>query len=258
MQIITSVSNPWMKRIKLLSRKKYRQEYGEFVLEGLRICEEAIKRKPDLIKAVFISSSKVERYEELLSERTIQGKAFEVSEGLLTGVLKTENSQEIAIIIEKPAWKEKSSEYKKIVVVDGVQDPGNLGTIARTALAAGMDAMYCLPGTVDYYNDKTVRATMGAILELPVFEIIDFENWKKNFINRGFTFLLADIQAKKNIFDFSFPAKSAVILGNEGSGCIHEWNESEKIAIPLQGGVESLNVAVAAGIIFYEIWRSGV
>lgn len=142
---------------------------------------------------------------------------------------------------------------KQIVIIDGVQDPGNLGTIMRTALASDTQAMICLKGTVDLYNDKTLRSTMGAVFRLPVYHIDDVAAMQDDLHRWGFQLAVADIRAEQYHYQMQFPEKTALVVSNEANGPQFIKTGDIMVKIPLYQQAESLNVAVAAGILLYAI-----
>lgn len=251
-EIIQSEQNQWLKRCKALQQKKYRQQYGQFVAEGLRFVQEALENHA--AEAVLIDEAHTE-YLTALSCGTVP--VYLVKAGLLAKTLNTVSPQGIAAIARQKQWDWNSvAEMDQIVVIDGVQDPGNLGTIMRTALASGTQAMLCLKGTVDLYNDKTLRSTMGAVFRLPVFQISDAEDMIEDLHSWGFEILVADIRAKQYYHQMQFPAKAALVVSNEANGPQLIKEGDIMVKIPLYQEAESLNVAIAAGILLYAI-RTG-
>ncbi|SMB95981.1 RNA methyltransferase, TrmH family [Desulfonispora thiosulfatigenes DSM 11270] len=255
MDIINSEQNHWIKKLKALHKRKYRQELNQFVIEGFRFCEEALKSQAN-IECLLVS-------DELLDNDSIKNlllmyekEYFVVNNKLLAKNLFTVNPQGIAAIINKPQWDIKEVYEKELIlIIDGVQDPGNLGTIFRTALGAGVGAIFCIKGTVDIYNEKTLRSTMGAIFSLPIFYIENPTQLSDKLKNEQFTVVVADINGTEEHFSYNYPKKVAVVLGNEANGPLNFKKGDITISIPLDPKAESLNVAVAAGIIIYEIVR---
>lgn len=180
-----------------------------------------------------------------------------VKADLLDTVLHTVHPQGIAAIAKQSQWDWQAvAAMEQLVIVDGVQDPGNLGTIMRTALASGTEAMLCLKGTVDIYNDKTLRSTMGAVFQLPVYQIDDVEAMQADLHRWGFQLAVADVRAKQYYYQIAFPPKTALVVSNEANGPQHIRQGDLLVKIPLYQQAESLNVAVAAGILLYAI-RTG-
>ncbi|MFZ5942480.1 MAG: TrmH family RNA methyltransferase [Bacillota bacterium] len=256
MNIINSEQNHWIKKINALKKKKYREQYGQFVVEGIRICKEVIEKKAQ-VEGLFISKTLMENEEIKELANCLPGKVYIVDAKLLEKTLSTVTPQGIASIVNKPYWDIKNvlDTGKTFLVLDGVSDPGNLGTLIRTSLAAGIDGLFCLKGTVDIYNEKTLRSTMGAFLKLPVFYIDDVEWFKTRLSILGISIVVADIRASKYYFELAYPEKTALVLGSEAQGPLHIITGEETVKIPLSPDSESLNVAVAGSVIIYEIIR---
>ena len=249
---IQSEQNQWLKRCKALQQKKYRQQYGQFVAEGLRFVAEAIENHA--AEGILIDESHAALAEQLPKTDI---PIYMVKKGLLEKTLNTVNPQGIAAIARQMKWEWQSvAEFDQIVVIDGVQDPGNLGTIMRTALASGTQAMLCLKGTVDLYNDKTLRSTMGAVFRLPVFHIEDVDSMIRDLHHWGFALLVADIRAEQYYHQMQFPKKAALVVSNEANGPQLIKQGDIMVKIPLYQDAESLNVAIAAGILLYAIKTS--
>lgn len=251
MELIQSDQNQWLKKCKALQQKKYRQQFGQFVAEGLRFVQEAIQ-KHATIAMILVS----EEQSSLLSQLSLSSKqpVAQVKAGLLEKVLSTSHPQGIAAIVAQPVWPQAQLEaMQQILIVDGVQDPGNLGTIIRTALASGTEAVLCLKGTVDLYNDKTLRSTMGAIFQEPVYQIEDHEALLHHLRQWGFSLVVADIRAEQYYHQMQFPPKAALVVSNEANGPQLICSGDYMVKIPLYQNAESLNVAVATGILLYAI-----
>ncbi len=249
---IQSEQNQWLKRCKALQQKKYRQQYGQFVAEGLRFVQEAIENHA--ADVILIDEAHAAFTAQLPDTDTA---IYLVKAGLLAKALNTVNPQGIAAIARQAKWDwQMVADMDQIVVIDGVQDPGNLGTIMRTALASGTQAMVCLKGTVDLYNDKTLRSTMGAVFRLPVFHVDDVDSMIDDLHRWGFETLVADIRAEQYYHQMQFPAKAALVVSNEANGPQLIKQGDTMVKIPLYQDAESLNVAIAAGILLYAI-RTG-
>lgn len=254
-ELIQSEQNQWLKKCKALQQKKYRQEYKQFVAEGLRFVEEALNSEAK-IEMLLVAETQV----QLLDKLNIPAEVpvMLVQKGLLEKCLSTVHPQGIVAILEQPQWdKEALANMKRLLIIDGVQDPGNLGTILRTALAAGTEAVICLKGTVDVYNDKTLRSTMGAIFKEPIYFVEDAEELLAQLQAWGVTVIVSDIRAEQTYLEMSFPAKTALVVSNEANGPQLVKNGDLLVKIPLALGSESLNVAVATGILLYAIQSGG-
>ncbi|MED4299389.1 RNA methyltransferase [Geobacillus stearothermophilus] len=246
MKRIESPKNARVKQWKKLLTKKGRDETGLFLLEGFHLVEEAVKSRAPLV-------------ELMVDERTAIPPGWDVSvpvvivtEAVMKAISSTETPQGIAAVCRKlPAELEG---VKTALLIDAVQDPGNLGTMIRTADAAGIDAVILGEGCADVYNPKVVRATQGSLFHLPVVKG-DLAQWIARFKEQGIPVYGT---ALENAVDYrTVPPSSsfALLVGNEGSGVRREWLEmtTETIYIPIYGQAESLNVAVAAGILLYSL-----
>ena len=252
LEMIQSEQNQWLKRCKALQQKKYRQQYGQFVAEGLRFVQEALENQA--AQVVLLDEGHAEMLEQLNSGDT---PVYLVKAGLLGKALNTVNPQGIASIAQQKQWNwQDVADMNQIIIIDGVQDPGNLGTIMRTALASDTQAMICLKGTVDLYNDKTLRSTMGAVFRLPVYHMEDVESMRNDLHKWGFQLAVADIRAEQYHYQMQFPEKTALVVSNEANGPQLIKEGDIMVKIPLYQQAESLNVAVAAGILLYAI-RTG-
>jgi len=255
-EVISSEHNPWIKKLKALNKKKYREEYREFVIEGSRICQEAILHTAD-IEAIFVSKDIADQpnIQEILGNFT--GKVLICEAKLLEKHLSTVTPQGIAAIVKMPRWDIDIvlNSGTTFLILDGIQDPGNLGTIVRTSLAAGVDAIFCLKGTVDLYNDKTLRSTMGAVFKLPVFYPQEKEVLLARLRANEVKLVLTDVKASLYYFQVHYPKKVAIVLGSEAFGLQQITAGDYLVKIPLSPDAESLNVAVAGSIIIYEIIR---
>lgn len=249
LEMIQSDQNQWLKRCKALQQKKYRQQYCQFVAEGLRFVQEAIEN--DSVEVILVDETKME-YLNDLSCHTMP--VYLVKAGLLEKILHTVNPQGIAAIARQKQWDWQAvANMNQIVIIDGVQDPGNLGTIMRTALASGTQAMICLKGTADLYNDKTLRSTMGAVFRLPVFYIDAVEDMITDLHHWGFELLVSDIRAEQYYHQMQFAMKTALVVSNEANGPQLIRQGDRMVKIPLYQEAESLNVAIATGILLYAI-----
>ncbi|MBN2604692.1 MAG: RNA methyltransferase [Bacilli bacterium] len=229
---ITSVNNPLIKEMSKLHQKKYRDEMGLFLIEGYHMYEEA--NKLDIFEHVFTNDPAI-----------TGSKVIYVSRVVLEKLTKTQNPQNVVCVCRKLAEKELSD---RVLILEEIQDPGNLGTLLRSALAFGFETVV-LDNSVDVYNDKVLRSTQGAIflLNLISMNTIDFMNLYQEYEYYG-TSLHGSL-----LTEISYPQKFALILGNEGSGVSPTVLKMTKknITISTQK-VDSLNVGVAGSIIMHH------
>lgn len=215
---IESKNNNLFKEIKKLKEKKHRIKSNKYLIEGLRFVEEAIKSKVSIDSIIFTESFK-EKNPDLFLKINENIKLIQMNETLLKQLCSTENPQGIVGVINMQNKELKSGEL--VVLVDKVQDPGNMGTIIRTAHAAGAAGIVMTKGTVDIYNDKTLRSTMGSIFYIPIVEdnSLDFV---KSLKKEGYKLVVSSLQGKNNFFEENLQGKVMIAVGNEGNGVSDE------------------------------------
>ncbi len=255
MQVITSKENKIYKMCKALAMKKYRDELALYIVEGKKTVKEACDAR--LAEMVVVSESYA-RECEIFFEQTVV-----LSDALFQKLTQTVTSQGILAIASKKAYNEEAftnaimaqeGEASNIVVLDKLQDPGNIGTIIRTADAAGFGGLVAIKGTGDIFSPKVIRACAGSIFRLPIF----FAKSEKQAVSlvRGANkkIVTTALDADKYYFDEDLSNNTALVFGNEGNGISKEMREYSDtcIKIPMNKKVDSLNVAVAAGILIYQ------
>lgn len=255
--IISSKDNPIIKSVKKLKEKRYRDTQKKFIVEGLRFVKEAIE-SDFKVDYLFISEKNYKKFtsEGFIKESKKEVELFEVSESALHQICSTENPQGIAAVVE---YKNIDAEMKDgfYILVDKVQDPGNMGTIIRTANAAGALGVIITAGTVDVYNSKTLRSTMGSIFKIPViFEDKNLSKIKKLKEN-GFRIITSALEAKYNFYDVKLNGRLIITVGNEGNGVSDPIKKVSDliVKIPMPGNAESLNVGVASAVMMFEYVR---
>lgn len=256
MEEICSKENQLIKEVKKLKEKKFRDRNEEFIVEGFRLCTEALESQYE-VKHVFLSENYVQRWENFHMEEKLQksSKVYKVADNIVRSMCNTENPQGIAAVVKKKniPLENKDGFY---VLADKIQDPGNMGTIIRSAHACGALGVIITKGTVDIYNDKTIRSTMGSIFHIP---IIEDDNLKSiNSIKKfGFKLIVSSLDAENNFYDEDIRGNVIISVGNEGNGISPEVMAlgDIKVKIPMPGGAESLNAAVSASIMMYESLR---
>jgi len=237
--------------MKKLKSKSDRYETGLFLAEGISIAQEIVTYCPKRIKYIFITEGINVNFDISSFE------CFEVTEAVMESICETKTPQGMAVCVK---MENSSIDFEKldfVVYLDRVQDPGNAGTIIRTADAAGAQAVILSPECVDIYNSKTVRSTMGSMFHIDVFYEKEYLNTLEQLKNSGFVISAGDLSAQKNIYETDFGEKSVICLGNEAHGISKQLLEMDinKVIIPIEGKAESLNVGVAGAIFMYEIVR---
>jgi len=261
MQSIISATNALYKEVKSLKQKKFRDESDEYLIEGIRFVDEALKESIN-IKSFFVSEkiSKVKGGAELL-DRIMDSNVYvyEISDHLLEGISDTENSQGVVAVVhmKKYAIEEIVPKSKKLLVLETIQDPGNMGTIIRTADATGFDGVITLKGCVDIYNSKVLRSTMGSIFHIPVVCQADMDVTIKLIRDNKLKSFAAHLKGMKSIYEADMSSGGVIFVGNEANGLSEELSEcaDELVKIPMPGKAESLNASIASALFMYEMIR---
>lgn len=259
--MLTSPSNPQLKNLAaLLKKKKERDEQRVFVTEGRKMFEEARDDKRITVRQVFVSA---DFYERLLAEGPgeayFDGIPFEtVKASLFNSVSETVTPQGILAIIEKPDHTLESileTRPARLILLENLQDPGNLGTIVRTAEGAGMTGIIMSSGTVDIFNPKVIRSTMGSVFRMPFAYVENMPETVRSLEGAGVRVYAACLDGAVSYRDVTFGGECAVMIGNEGNGLTKEaaGAAGSRIFIPMEGKVESLNASVAAAILMYAM-----
>jgi len=253
MEYITSTGNKIYKEVKKLSLKKYREALSLYIEEG----DKQLLSKDDIqVEYIVLSKDKEisPHLEEKLKKIKEQGKNIYIFDEKLFSELSTQENSQGLIAIKKIKNSCKNNLSDIIVALDGVQDPGNMGTIFRTVDAVGLKDIFLLEGCVDIYNPKTVRSSMGSIEELNLIKITQEE--LETYKDKGYKLKSTGMSSKSKPYTEINPnEKSIIIFGSEGQGVSSFIKNivDEEIEIPIYGRSESLNVGIATGIILYKI-----
>jgi TrmH family RNA methyltransferase len=254
--MITSTRNPKIQWIKALQgRPRRRKEAGVFIVEGVRLAEEALASGWPIQLGLFLPSAdeRLQRLTAALQARQIPLE--EVSPTVLQAVSDTETPQEILLVVQQQNLP-LPEKLTFVLVIDAVRDPGNLGTILRSAAAAAVDAVLLPPATVDVTSPKVVRAAMGAHFRLPILRL----SWDKigQILQKHLlTVFLADAHGKIAYDQANFRQPFCLIIGNEaqGASAMARSLAAQSVFIPMPGKMESLNAAVSAAILLFEAVR---
>lgn len=251
---IVSRDNKTLKMIRSLQRKKGRCETGLYFVEGVRMVEEALRWAEDAIKAIIVSETFAQKNQAFVETLDENGKTvYTAKESLFQEICNTEAPQGIGAVLAIPGnMMHDFSDDSFLLILDGVSEPGNLGTMIRTAEAAGVDAVLLLKGCADLYNPKVVRSTMGSLFRVPCLPGAEAETAARLKAD-GFSIIATALQDSVSIGDAKVKGKRAIVIGSEAFGVSEEMlNLSDiRVRIPMEGEVESLNAGVAAGICMY-------
>ena len=258
MQVITSKDNEIIKEIRKLKEKKYRDISGEYIIEGIKLIEEAIMEGAKINRIVVCEDCmKDGSIDQKLLYEIAKYDCIYVSEKVFNVLTDVKTPQGILAIIKKKGH-ELVINFKEdtIIALDGVQDPGNLGTILRTLDSAGLKQVILSKECADPYNPKVVRSTMGAIFRINIIETEDFVQELNQIKKHKFKILATSLEESESIYNIDYN-KNVIVIGNEANGVSKEVLDiaDGKIKIPMLGKTESLNAAVATGIIVYEYVR---
>jgi len=253
--MITSTSNSQAKYlVQLQNRSKTRKENKEFVVEGIKMVEEA---PDDRIVKVYVSESFTHSNEEAVNK--ISAEYEVVSDNVFSQISDTKTPQGILAIVKMLDYsiEDLINEMPLIAIIENLQDPGNLGTIIRTGEGAGISGVLMSSNTVDIYNPKTIRSTMGSIFRVPFVYENDFINAIDFIRNRNITIYAAHLDGKNSYTAEKYCSPTAFLIGNESAGLTDEIAKKADtlIRIPMSGKVESLNAAIATTVLLYEAKR---
>lgn len=250
MKSISSPKNEKIKELVKLQTAKGRKKAGMYLIEGEHLVEEAFKEKAQ-IKLIVVTSNRLEDYENLLAQTNVQ--VLVVSQDVFHKLSMTETTQGILAVVE--IVKQEILPHKgRLIVLDAVQDPGNLGTIVRTSDAAGFDAVILGTGTVDLYNDKVLRSMQGSHFHIPVFQA-NLQEYLPILKEKGVQVAVTALHRDSKDYSVLQGAIDvAIVVGNEGQGVSDDVIDLADVVvtIPMFGKAESLNVAIASALLMYK------
>ena len=258
---VTGLQNPVVKAAAELKQKKYRTQNGLYLAEGLRTAEEAVAYKA--VETLFYVATDDERTMRLLENAAAQNiKLVCVSENVMKKIADTETPQGIIAVckMRQPKLENLLASGKMLLVLDRVGDPGNIGTMLRTADAAGIGGLVLLKGCADIYAPKTVRSSMGSLFHIPVLSGVSEQEFVSAAKKAGYDLLVTCLDGADNLYKADLSGRIAFVMGNEAGGVSESLLEKadKRVYIPMAGRTESLNVAMAAGIVMFEALRRRV
>lgn len=258
MQLITSKDNEIVKHIKKLADKKYRDQNNCYIVEGIKLVEEAIQEDALIEKIVICEeSTKTAEISKNLMYEIAKYDCIYVTEKIFKTISQVMNPQGILAVIKKNKERPLINYNEDIIVaLDDIQDPGNLGTILRTVDSVGLKQLIVSKGTADVYNPKVVRSSMGAIFRVEVIEVENLKETIEKIRRNNYNLLVTSLQTENSVYDIDYN-KKVLVIGNEANGVSKEIQDmaDQKIKIPMLGKTESLNASVATGVILYEYVR---
>lgn len=254
--IITSKKNSDIKYLRKLYDSRKRRKEKRFILEGTRIIDQALANDSSFYRVFISPNFEGEIIDKLVANKDIKVK--QVAEELLAEVADTVSPQGIIAVVDKPGYDIAdlfTGTKRALLVLDQIQDPGNMGTIIRSAAGAGIKGIIALKGCVDIYNLKVLRATMGAIFSLPVLTRIEEDEFLEILVdNKDYQLVCTSPEGNQYYFELDYEQAPIFIIGNEARGVSQKIkNRSDyNVKIPLRGKIDSLNAAISTGIILYD------
>ena len=258
---ISSEQNQKIKYLKKLYSKRGRQERGKLVLEGYRIIEEALKSSAVFEKiymsSEFLKSDEGQFFKDIYINKDKKGQVLIIDKKILNKIADTDTPQGVIAVVDEIEYEADDLFKKKgiLLLLDRIQDPGNMGTIIRTAAAAGLDGIVILKGSVDIYNLKVLRATMGAIFKIPLLQGLTLEEFFELLAKSNYRLLSTDLKTDRYYHQQEYQSPLIIAIGNEANGLDEKILQKSdyRIKIPITEEIESLNAAVAAGVIIYKV-----
>lgn len=256
--MITSTSNARIKQLVQWNQKaKARKEDNIFIAEGIKMFEEAPR---GWIQEIYVAESFLGKMPERVQEKLSQCGYEEVSDSVFDKISDTQTPQGVLCVMRRPEYRMSDicmNGYPLVIVVEDLQDPGNLGTILRTGEGAGITGIVMSKDTVDIFNPKTIRATMGSIYRIPFLYADDIQLAIMRLQRNSIRVFAAHLKGERSYEMLNYTKGTAFLIGNEGNGLKAETAAlaDDYLRIPMKGQVESLNAAIAASILMYEAQR---
>lgn len=253
MKAIQSVKNPVVQSARALDSAKERKRQNAFLLDGEHMVGEALRACPSRVRTLFVEEGR--DYAALLA--LAQCDVYTVPAHVLAAISQVKTSQGIAAVCSLPENATLDGLGHRLVLLENVQDPGNVGTVLRTLDAAGFTGCILTPGCADPFGPKALRATMGSVFRVPICQAADAAQAVQALNGLGYATIAAALDGQPFYGRGPLPDRLCVLIGNEGAGlrpdtlalCSHRYR------LPMRGGAESLNAAVAAAIFMYDLTR---
>lgn len=248
-----------LKQLRSLKQKKGRAQQAKFLIEGTHLCREALMAKANLELLLYTQDGfQSQGGNRVVVEAQKQGVPnLRVSQSILKSLADTVTPQGPLAVVSRWPLAASRARGNVLVLLDRVRDPGNVGTIIRTADAAGVDGVILSRGTADPFSPKVLRSTMGSIFHLSVEVEVDAEGIVADLKKKGYRIFIAEPKARRSHTEIRYPRRFLLVAGNEAQGVRHSLmaQADELIRVPIRGRAESLNVSVATGVILYEALR---
>lgn len=253
MKAVTSLKNPAVQGARALASAKERARQRAFLLDGEHMVGEGLRMCSQEIRAVFVDERRTSDYAWLLEQA--QCDVYAVPEHVLAAISQVKAPQGIAAICAMPQSRPLETLGRRLVLLENVQDPGNVGTVLRTLDAAGLDGCVLAPGCADPFGPKALRATMGSVFRVPLCFVEDAAQAASVLSARGYATIAGALDGEPFYQRGPLPSQWCVLIGNEGQGLTPQTQNActHRYRLPMRGGAESLNAAVAAAVFMYEL-----
>lgn len=255
---ITSRENQLIKQFRRLSGDaKYRRETGLFAMEGARLCGDAARSHVEISTVFLTSRARAQYAAEVTSVEAVAEQVIDIPDSLAEYLSDTETPQGVFAVGRIPRRNDAPTSRGRYAALERIQDPGNLGTMIRTAEAFGLSGLLLSDGCCDPYSPKVLRSSMGGVFRLPLYAAGNLSETLPHLHTQGFTSFACVVNGGEAVQSITFPVGAISVIGNEGNGLSAETIGvcSACVTIPMAGRAESLNASMAAGIVFWEMVR---
>ncbi|MBE5802011.1 MAG: RNA methyltransferase [Clostridiales bacterium] len=255
MKELTSLKNPVVQAARALQTAKERARQGAFLCDGEHMVTEALSVCPGRVRILFVDKDCVERFAALLHKAPVDAQVYAVPESVMEAISQVKTPQGIAAVVALPESVPLDHQQGRLMLLENVQDPGNVGTILRTLDAAGFAGCILTPGCADPYAPKALRATMGSALRIPITFADSAAQAVKTLNQRGYATIAASLDGQPFYEREALGESVCVLIGNEGQGLTPEAQAacSHRYKLPMRGGAESLNAGIAAAVMMYDL-----
>lgn len=254
MKAVSSLKNPVVQAARALRDARERARQGAFLLDGEHMVSEALSMCPDRVSALFVDEARLEAYAGM-AVLAPQADCYAVPAHVLAAISQVKTPQGIAAVCAMPPSPAPEEMGERLILLENVQDPGNVGTVLRTLDAAGFDGCILTPGCADPFGPKALRATMGSVFRVPLCSARDAAETVRLLNARGYATLAAVLDGEDFYRRAPLPRRLCVLIGNEGAGLTKQAQSActHRFRLPMRGGAESLNAAVAAAVMMYDL-----
>lgn len=254
MKAVSSLKNPVVQAARALRDARERARQGAFLLDGEHMVSEALSMCPDRVSALFVDEARLEAYAGM-AVLAPQADCYAVPAHVLAAISQVKTPQGIAAVCAMPPSPAPEEMGERLILLENVQDPGNVGTVLRTLDAAGFDGCILTPGCADPFGPKALRATMGSVFRVPLCSARDAAETVRLLNAQGYATLAAALDGEDFYRRAPLPRRLCVLIGNEGAGLTKQAQSActHRFRLPMRGGAESLNAAVAAAVMMYDL-----